>query len=291
MGGQGAGVAAVDPQVDRDVQHPGALGEIHAEEEDVRPAAVREVQPHGRPLDQDREQRVLRLAAKELAMDAQGMLVRAADPEHPPVALTAPDRSPDLVGQVLEGDLLVGLRQALQMAPLGPSRRIASRNAAIACSYRRSIRSRNPAKGISPDAANLRGVLDLVAIQGVEEQRSPDPLVEVARASCGSARAPRRRVASPSRLAVAISSRIERSRTDGSAWVIVSMRSSPTGDGLAVLDSRGDKTSGPPMGCRTGLSRRVLLDPDDRLQQQREDPLPVGAGQGQGDLGLDARRT
>ena len=111
------------------------FGKVHAEEEDVGPAAVREVQPHRRPLDQDREERVVRLALEEPGMDAQRMLVDAADPEHPAVALAAPDRPPHLVGQGLEGDLLVGLGQGA-----GRSRRwarracIASRKAAIACS-------------------------------------------------------------------------------------------------------------------------------------------------------------
>src|SRR5207244_2485972 len=35
------------------------------------------------------------------------------------------------------------------------------------------------------------------------------------------------------------------------------------------------------------LSFLILLNPDDRLQQGREHPLAIDAGQGQGDLGLD----
>ena len=49
------GVAAADAQVDRDVQHACPLGKIHAQEEDVAPAAVREVHADRRPLDEDRK--------------------------------------------------------------------------------------------------------------------------------------------------------------------------------------------------------------------------------------------
>ena len=120
IGGTGPVVAAVDAQVDRDVQDPGAFGIVHAQEEDVRPAAVREVQPHRRALDQDREERVVGLALEQPGMDPQRMLVHAADPEHPAVALAAPDRPADLVGQGLEGDLLVGLRQRAADRAVGP---------------------------------------------------------------------------------------------------------------------------------------------------------------------------
>ena len=42
-------------EIDRDVQDPRALGKVHAEEEDVAPAAVRQVHADGRGLAQDRE--------------------------------------------------------------------------------------------------------------------------------------------------------------------------------------------------------------------------------------------
>ena len=42
----------------------------------------------------------------------QRVLVNIADAKHPSVALAAPDRPPHLIGEVLEGDLLIGLGQA-----------------------------------------------------------------------------------------------------------------------------------------------------------------------------------
>jgi hypothetical protein len=97
-------------QVDRDVQDPGALWKIHAQEENVGPPAVGEIEAHRRPLDQDGEQCLIRRALEEPRLNSQRMLLGAADPKHPPVALAAPDRPPYLVGERLKGDLLVGPR-------------------------------------------------------------------------------------------------------------------------------------------------------------------------------------
>ena len=139
IGGRGRSIAAVDPEVDRDIQDPRPLGKIHAEEEDVGPAAVRQVEPHRRLLDQDGEEGLVRLALEQPRMDPQRVLVDAADPEHPAVALAAPDRAPHLVGQGLKGDLLVGLRQRADR-----SRRWARR---VASSRERS---RSPARSAAP---------------------------------------------------------------------------------------------------------------------------------------------
>ena len=52
------GIAAVHAEVDGDVEHPRALGKIHAEEENVAPAAVGEVHAHRGALAQDGLRRV-----------------------------------------------------------------------------------------------------------------------------------------------------------------------------------------------------------------------------------------
>ena len=49
------GVAPVHRQVDRDVEDARAFGEVHPQEEDVAPAAVREVHAHGRGFVEHRE--------------------------------------------------------------------------------------------------------------------------------------------------------------------------------------------------------------------------------------------
>src|SRR5262245_19451061 len=80
---------------------------VHAQEEDVGPGAVRQVEPDRGPFDQDREERVLGLPGQQPGVDPKRMLVDPADAEHPAVALAAPDRPSDLVGQGLEGDLVI----------------------------------------------------------------------------------------------------------------------------------------------------------------------------------------
>ena len=75
----------------------------------------------GCPLDQDRVERVLGVALQQAGMDMQRMLVDAADAEHPAIARATADRPPDLVGQGLKGDLVVGLRQGAADRAVGPS--------------------------------------------------------------------------------------------------------------------------------------------------------------------------
>ena len=106
-----AGVAAVDAQVDREVEHPRALGIVHAEKENIRPAAVRQVEPHRRALAQDRVEAAARRARQQLAPHAHRMVVDVADAEHPLVAARAADRPADLVGQGLERQVVIALGQ------------------------------------------------------------------------------------------------------------------------------------------------------------------------------------
>ncbi len=85
------------------------------------------------------------------ACEPDRVLAHLPDPEHPPVPPAAPDRPPDLIGQRLVRHPLVSLRQRAGHRPVrSPRFRIAARNAAIACSNRRSIRSVNPSNGITP---------------------------------------------------------------------------------------------------------------------------------------------
>ena len=77
--------------------------------------------------------------SRSRGMDPQRVLVGAADPEHPAVALAAPDRAPHLVGQGLKGDLFVGLRQRA-----GRSRRWARRAASSRGTWRSPARTAAP---------------------------------------------------------------------------------------------------------------------------------------------------
>ena len=106
-----AGIAAVHAQIDGDVEHPRALREIHAEEEDVAPAAVRQVHPDRGALAQDRMRCVAAAGAQQLGPDAQRLVERVAEAEHPGVAPRGPDRVAHLVGERLEPERVIGRRQ------------------------------------------------------------------------------------------------------------------------------------------------------------------------------------
>ena len=111
-GGARAGVAPVDAEVDRDVEDPGAFGVVHAQEEDVGPRAMGEVETDGSAFDQDGEEAVAPAALEEGRDEADRVFVGRADAEHPAVAPAASDGAADLVGQGLVADLLVGVRRA-----------------------------------------------------------------------------------------------------------------------------------------------------------------------------------
>ena len=158
-----------------------------------------------------------------------------ADPEHPAIALAAPDRSAHLVGQSLKCDLLVGLRQAWQIVPFGPSRLSWPRRNVGDRLLVTPVHQVDEA-GITGSAPNrgARRFLDLVAIKGVEEERGADAARTGSAASGETARARHRPRTSPRALAPATSSQIERSRIAGSDCVIVSMSCWPTCDMIEI---------------------------------------------------------
>ena len=86
----GRGVAAVDAEIDGNIEDAGALGEIHAEKKDVGPAAVREVHAHGREFAEE-GMRPRTGGGEELGADAEGLVERVAEAEHPGVAAGGAD--------------------------------------------------------------------------------------------------------------------------------------------------------------------------------------------------------
>jgi hypothetical protein len=97
----------MDGEVDGDVEDAGALGIIHAEEEDVAPAAMAEVHADGvrsRRMGIDAGG----IARSQFGPDAEGLIERDAHAEHPLVAADGADAAADLVGEGLEGEAMVG---------------------------------------------------------------------------------------------------------------------------------------------------------------------------------------
>jgi len=87
-------------EVDGDVEDAGPLGKVHAEEEDVAPAGMREVHPHGgRFAEQGKHPG--RVAGEEFGADPQGVVGRVPHAKHPLVAAQTADAAPNLVGERL----------------------------------------------------------------------------------------------------------------------------------------------------------------------------------------------
>ena len=106
----GGGITAVHAQVDRHIEHPRPLGIVHAEEEDVAPAGVREVHPHGRRFAEQRKGAVL-AAGEQFRADAEGVVGRMPDAKHPLVAPQRPHALADLIGERLQAEFTVADRE------------------------------------------------------------------------------------------------------------------------------------------------------------------------------------
>ena len=108
LNGRGCfGIAAVDTEVDRDVDHFGTFGEIHPEEKDVRPSTVGEVHADGGAFEKDGCG--VFGGSEELRAEAQGVVGGMTHAEHPLVATDGADGFAHLVGEGLEGELVVGV--------------------------------------------------------------------------------------------------------------------------------------------------------------------------------------
>ncbi len=193
-----SGVAAVDAEVDGDVEHPGALGVIHPQEEDVAPAAVGEVHADRRPLAQDRVGPVgvlgEQLAAAPAADGRPGGRCGTSTGCRAPSARCAGP------GRPASGRRGAGRpRPARCETPsLGPSAAWTARNASMASSKRRASRCSNPRNGMRPRrtagwSPRPRAAREVEAVDGVEEEQRPDALVEVVAPRAGRRRARRTR--------------------------------------------------------------------------------------------------
>ena len=120
----GVGIAAVDTEVDRNVEDLGSLGKIHAKEENVGPRGVAEVHAHGGLFAQDGIRRVRAGALQQLTAQVQRIVERVAGAEHPLVAAHLPDGFLHLLRQGFEGKTVVGRRQGAAQG-IGRAMRVA----------------------------------------------------------------------------------------------------------------------------------------------------------------------
>ena len=98
----------MNAEIDRDVEDPGALGEIHAEEKNIGPAAMGEVHAHGREFAEQRVGGGGVFAGEKLGAYAERLVERVTEAEHPGVAAGGADGAADLVGEGLERERVVG---------------------------------------------------------------------------------------------------------------------------------------------------------------------------------------
>ena len=175
------GVAAVDAEVDRDVENLRPLGIVHSQEENIRPGAMRKVEADGGPLDQDREERVVGRSLEKRLMKPNRMLVGSADTEHPAVSRAASDRLAHLVGQRFVADLFVSLGQGAgdcAVGGVGEHGFAETLDRLIEPPFHEILEAgeRNQA-----GFANRRVLLQLVAKDRVQKHRGANTFVKIAR--------------------------------------------------------------------------------------------------------------
>jgi hypothetical protein len=103
-------ISAMHTEVDRDIQHPRALGKIHAQEKNVAPTAVRQVHPHRSPFAENRISAVRR-AFQEFAPETQWLIDGMPHAKHPLIATHRAHAAPYLISQRLEGEPVIRLSQ------------------------------------------------------------------------------------------------------------------------------------------------------------------------------------
>ncbi len=107
-------VASVYAQVNRDVQNARALGIVHAQKKDIRPAAVAEIKADRRCLCQDGIEPFAGFETHHLGVDAQGMVHGVSHAEHPLVAPACAHAASHLVAQRLKGQVMIGFGQCAE---------------------------------------------------------------------------------------------------------------------------------------------------------------------------------
>src|SRR4051812_14000525 len=109
------------------------------------------------------------------------MFVRMTYAEHPAVSGTAPDRTPDLVGQRLIRCLLVGLREGAgdsAIRAVAPGGRQKRSNRLFEASRQEVFES---LEWNSSSLGHVHGILQPIAVQGVQEHRRANALIKILR--------------------------------------------------------------------------------------------------------------
>ena len=175
------GVAAVQAEVDGDVEDARALREIHAEEKNIGPSAVGEIHPHGGALAQERVGCVggRGFARDQFGADAQRLVERVAEAEHPRVAAGGADGAADLVGEGLKRE---GVVRGGEGAGEGFARAVGGLGGGedgdglFETAFEQVSETRI---GHAAEAREIGARGEVVAVDGGEEKQCADALVKV----------------------------------------------------------------------------------------------------------------
>ena len=172
------GITAMDGEVDRDVEDPGAFRIIHAEEENIAPAAMAEVHAHRGAFAQDGID-AGGVAPGQLRSDTEGLIEGMTHSEHPLVAADGADAAADLVGQGLEGEAMVGGGEGARDAVAGTVVRLVGEEAGdglVEPTVEEVLvtSERDEAARVEFGAAR-----QVKPVQGVEEEERPNTFVEI----------------------------------------------------------------------------------------------------------------
>ena len=173
------GVAAMHAEINRDIQHARAFGEIHAEEKDVAPRTVRQVHAHGRAFAENRI-RAVRRTLEQLGANAQRLIARVPHAEHPLVAAHGAHAAAHLIGEGLEREPVIRRRQR---AGDGVARAVAllQREEFINRLLEAALQQMLVAlEGNQPAPVQLRDARNVEAVNGVEKEQRAHALVEIA---------------------------------------------------------------------------------------------------------------
>jgi hypothetical protein len=107
-------------QIDRNIQHLGTFGEIHAQKEDVAPGGMGEIHANRRGFAQDWIGAVDRMALEQFGAQTQRMIGRMPHAEHPLIAADGADASAHLIGQGLKRQPMIRRGQGGANGVAGP---------------------------------------------------------------------------------------------------------------------------------------------------------------------------
>ena len=177
-GRTGRGIAAMDGEIDGDVEDASALRVIHAEEEDVAPAAVAEVHAHRGAFAEDGIE-TSRVAPEQLGSDAEWLIEGMSHPEHPLIAADGADAASDLVGQGLEGEAMVGGREGARDAVAGSVVGLVSEEGGDG--FVEPTAEEMVVAGERDETAGVqfRAAWQVKAVEGVQEEEGADTFVEI----------------------------------------------------------------------------------------------------------------